>query len=436
VPSGRDGLPTGFLAAHQSAHPRCISELEEIVIYRKQPHDRWLLARDAHTLSAVAYGVERNLVSGLTRKFLVVWSMWMLGTCALAQSPCDNGNRVGQAQNALGVALCQIVESASHGANLLHSVVVEYQGQLVAERYFPGRDKIMGEFFGHETMFTPQTLHDMRSISKSVVSLLIGIAQQQGRIGSIDTAVLSFFSAAEVPPPPAPGWERITLRHLLTMSSGLAWQEDGLFGDQTRMEFSGDQAYYVLGRAVAQPPGARYLYTSGNTVLLGRVLERVTGMDLEEYARQVLFEPMGITDLEWRKGRDGRAFAHAGLRLRPRDLVKLGRLVLDGGRWHGRQIVPKAWVQDSTESHVSAELDWHYGYQWRVGDIVVGGTSWHWIGAFGNGGQRLFVVPALELSVAILAGRYDAPYPTNGRPSQELFQKILTQVVLANGSKN
>jgi CubicO group peptidase (beta-lactamase class C family) len=351
-------------------------------------------------------------------------------------SLCDDGKRMEGSQKTLNTALCQVIDLAGTDSSLLHGVVVDYKGQSIAERYFSGRDKVVGQLLGHDRVFTPQTLHDVRSISKSVVSLLVGIAQQEGKIGSIDTPVLSYFSSNDKPLNMASGWERITLRHLLTMASGLDWQEDGVFGHQTRMEFSGDQANYVLERSIAQPPGTRYLYNSGNTALLGRVLERVTGKDLETYARQVLFEPLGITDLEWRKGRDGHAYAHAGLRLTPRNLIKLGRLVLDRGRWNGRQIVPQAWIQDSIESHIAAERDWQYGYQWRTGDAIVSGKSWRWIAAFGNGGQRLYVVPTLDLTVVIVAGRYDAPYPSNGQPSQELFHEILAQVIQLNAPKN
>ena len=381
------------------------------------------------------HGVKRKKVTVL-RHCLFAGALWMFSASAAAQALCDSEKGVEGPRQALSAALCQAIDPPDRTVSLLHGVVVEYQGQLLAERYFAARDQAMGDLFGHETAFTPQTLHDMRSISKSVVSLLIGIAQQQGKVGSIDEPVMNYLPASETRAQMAPGWERITLRHLLTMSSGLDWQENGVFGNQTRMEFSGDQAGYVMARSIAQPPGTHYLYNSGNTVLLGRVLEHVTGMDLERYARQVLFEPLGISDLDWRKGRDGHAFAHAGLRLRPRDLIKIGRLMLDGGRWNGRQIVPQAWVQDSIKSHIAAELDWHYGYQWRSGETVVDGKPWHWIAGFGNGGQRLFVVPALDLNVVIVAGRYGAPNPANGRPSQNLFQQILAQVIRLETHQN
>ena len=360
---------------------------------------------------------------------LLAMTLWFAASCAFAQAPCDEPPKPGGEKQALAAALCADIDPPDRAETKLHGVVVAYRGRLLAERYFFGRDKVMGHLFGHDTAFGQQTLHDMRSISKSVVSLLIGIAISEGRIDSVDAPVLTYLPTSDRPSRMAPGWEAITLRHLLTMSSGLEWEELGVFGHQTRMEFSSDQARYVLARSIAEPPGKHFHYVSGNTVLLGRVIERVTGMDLESYARQVLFGPLGIDVLEWQRGRDGRAFAHAGLRLRPSDLIKIGGLVLREGRWEGRQIVPRAWVRDSIESRLEAGNGWTYGYQWWTGDTVVGAKSWRWVAALGNGGQRLYMVPELALSVVIVAGRYDSPNPLNGQPSHELFQRVLETVV-------
>jgi CubicO group peptidase (beta-lactamase class C family) len=209
----------------------------------------------------------------------------------------------------------------------------------------------------------------------------------------------------------SPAKERISLRHLLTMSAGLEWNENVPFSDPKnsamRLLCSADQCRYVLEQPVVAPGGQIWNYNSGCTLLLEAVLAKAAGVALDDVARELLFEPLGITDFAWTKNLKSGILEWGGLRLRSRDLAKIGQLVLNDGHWNGRQIVSQKWVKESTSAHIGpAHLTYFYGYQWWLGRSLIEGREVPWICAMGHGGQRIFAVPALDLVTVVTAGLY------------------------------
>ncbi|HSV55164.1 MAG TPA: serine hydrolase [Burkholderiaceae bacterium] len=322
-------------------------------------------------------------------------------------------------------ALRRVVQAAAtHQANL-HSVVLARRGELVAEFYFTGPDKPLGAWWQRKTRFGPGVKHDLRSISKSVVGLLFGIAQAQGKIAALNTPVLEYFP--EHSNANAPERRAITLEHLLTMTPGLDWNASGvhggLRGSENRMRWARNRERYILVRPVVAIPGSHFSYNDGTTALLASVLEQVTGMPLETYAREVLFAPLGITDLVWKTDLRGKALAFSGLRMRPRDLARIGRMLLAGGRWQDRQVVPEDWVRASMQPLVSTGDGMQYGYHWWVSATAGSSAHLSWSAAFGHGGQRLFIVPSLDLTVVLTAGHYKQT--ARERSPNDLFRRII-----------
>ena len=329
--------------------------------------------------------------------------------------------------------LCPLGEALPASPEMnIHAVVVVRNGRLVYEFYGSGEDNRWGEPIGR-TQFTAGTLHDVRSISKSVVSLLVGIAIDRQQISGIDTPIFSYFATfGELR---TAGKDRITLGHLLTMTSGLAWDEsDYDRADNSFNEMLGatDPYRFVLERPLQAEPGTRWNYSGGDTQLLAGVLQRSTGRWLIEFARSELFEPLGIKQFEWAKmAANGEAAAGSGLRLRPRDIAKIGQLVLNRGRWNDHQIVPENWIEVSTRTHISG-IDPNvktlgYGYQWWTYERENAENRDSIVIALGYGGQRIYIVPSLGLVVAITAGLYDSK--SQDWVSYDLFDKYVLQAI-------
>src|SRR5215207_574523 len=321
----------------------------------------------------------------------------------------DGWSIASQAEVGLDAAkLCQLDAFIAQWPTAnVHAVVVG-NGKLVMERYFAGEDERWGDKLGRVT-YGPEVKHDLRSISKSVTSLLVGIARSEGKFPALDSSVFDAFpDYADLKTPEK---ARITFRDLLTMSAGLAWEENLPWNDprnnEREMIMAADPFRYILSQPGAVPPGTVYAYSGGGTSLLGETLVRSTGRPLRDYAREKLFQPIDASDFEWLDaGVSGRLGAFGSLRMRPRDAAKLGRLLLTDGQWNGKQVIPAGWTAESIKPRINGEGLFFYGYQWWLGRSFRNGAELTWAAGVGLGGQRLYVVPALDLVVMINAGHY------------------------------
>jgi CubicO group peptidase (beta-lactamase class C family) len=330
-------------------------------------------------------------------------------------------------------ALCGMADRlAALGDPNIHAVLVARGGRLVFERYFKGSDEVPGRFYGSRVeniSFDVDTLHNLKSASKSVASLAVGIAIDRGLIPSVNEPIFSFFP--ELSDLRSPEKDRIQLMHALTMSMGLQWVEatpaTGDDNDEVRMHRASDPCRYVLGLPVTTPGGQEFFYNTGALTLVSAIVRKATGRPLDEFARETLFEPLGITKVEWTRVK-GDADAGGGLRLRPRDMAKIGHLVLAGGRWNDRQIVSKAWIETSTAPKLKATDNQSYGYLWWLGRSRFNKGEVHWVGALGRGGQAIRIVPELDLVVVVTAGYYQDYSAQAFKAQYGVFRDVLRAI--------
>ena len=317
----------------------------------------------------------------------------------------------------------------------LHVLLVSQGGKLVFEHYGQGEDWAEERPPLGTVVFGPEVPHDLRSVSKSVIGLAYGIALAAGKVPPPEAKLYEQFPEyADLAV--QPGRDLLTIHHVLSMTLGFDWDELTIpYGDprnaENAMEAAPDRYRFILERPILGPPGQTWSYCGGATALLGHLIAKGTGEDLLTYCRRVLFEPMGFGPTAWAKGRiDGEFRAASGLRLLPRDVVKIGQLWLARGWWNGHAIVPEEWVKRVTTPVVAMEGGRKYGYQWYLGASFAGTPArWHpWVGGIGWGGQRLTVFPALDLVVVINCGNYGKP----GREQTKIVNAILAEVVLPN----
>ena len=302
----------------------------------------------------------------------------------------------------------------------VHGILVYRGGKLVVEEYF------------YE--YHRERMHQMRSASKSIVSALVGIAIDRGALdgeGELVTKRLPYKSYAN----PDPRKDRLTIRDLLTMRSGLACNDwdAGSPGNESRVYQSEDWVKCVLDLPMVEPPGTRGSYCSGNVLVAGRIVERATGKPLPAFAQENLFTPLSIRarDVRWDYTlNSSNAATFAQLYLRPRDMLKVGVLFHQQGSWGGHQVISREWVARST-APVSTVGDQQYGYfwwhQWVNVSAPDGPRRVDMVVATGNGGQKIYLVPSLDLVVVLTGGSYNVQSPATAIMSKELLPAILSR---------
>lgn len=290
----------------------------------------------------------------------------------------------------------------------IQGIVIVRNGYIVHEAY-PG------------TVYNENSTHLLYSVTKSFTSSLVGIAIDQGYIDNVSIPMLSFFPDYEITNVDERR-ERITIEHLLTMRSGMFWDENsapytspanGVYQINT-----GDGVEFMLNSDMVAEPGELWHYNTGASHLLSAIVQVATGMTTLEFAEENLFEPLGISEYSWSRDMAGWYKGGFDLRLTPRDMAKFGYLFLNNGSWDGHQIVSEEWVRTST-STITRTNDWTgYGYQWWTN------TDMGVYSARGLYGQYIFVIPEYDIVVAFTSGiPQTRPHP---------HETLLTEFIIPN----
>lgn len=272
-------------------------------------------------------------------------------------------------------------------------------------------------------------LHTQQSVTKSVTSILVGMAIDDGSIpDGVSTPAMSWFGDYD-PDATDPRRAAMTLEDLLTMRSGIDWNESLPYSDPdntcTQLELSDDWISFVVDRPMREAPGERFDYNSGASVLLGKIVREATGQPADEFAQARLFAPLGITEFYWKRTPKGEVDTEGGLYLRPLDMARIAQLMLQGGQWEGRQLVSKHWVERST-SPVVPRIDPEvatspgYGYQWWI-DGHRPDEPYLFAGN-GYGGQFPIVLPELDVVMMLQAWNLEPP-------ARSATEAVMTQIV-------
>jgi CubicO group peptidase (beta-lactamase class C family) len=354
------------------------------------------------------------------------------GTSVLAQTPSP-ANSAAKPADWLAVTATsagispdrlQAMESLVRSGELkkIGSVLIARHGKLAYEAYFDG---------------DAETLRNTRSATKSVTSMLVGIAIDKRVLAGVDTPILPFFPDKQPLQNPDPRKEKITVEDFMTMSSLLECDDNNDFsrGNEERMYLIEDWIKFTLDLPIRgfpsfatkpqdSPHGRSFSYCTAGVTTLGGVLERAAKMPVPDFAMKNLFAPLEIQKVAWTLSPLGTAQTGGGLSLRSRDLLKLGQLYLNGGVWNGTRIVSEQWVKTSTQAHARVDDSTEYGYLWWLKGFKSGEKKFPAYYMSGNGGNKVAVFPDLDMVVVITSTNYST------RGMHEQTDRMLTDFIL------
>lgn len=304
-------------------------------------------------------------------KYLLILSLFIITAAGCVEKKDGSSEKKGEK-----LTLETINRDAKAIGNL-RSLIISKDDQILSEKYFHS--------------YRSDSLDHVRSVTKSVIGILTGIAIEKGFIESIDQPIGDYLGDSY--PKYEDKLSRITIRHLLTMTAGFDWDEStvAMFNQWVS---SSDPIQFVLSRKMVSKPGEKFEYNSGIPHLLSVIITKSSGMTTFEFANKYLFNPLGISGIRWQRI-NGYYNGGAGLELKPRDMLKIGQLMIDSGSYMENQILSPSWVENSTKGQVSIQGEQEYGYLWWTEKEANERNA----AAIGYGGQFILILPDRGVTV-------------------------------------
>ncbi len=374
----------------------------------------------------------RNAILMLCAGTLLTVAHLNAQTGAVTAPPTRNDGWTTAAPESAGLATDRLsdMQKAIAAGNFkkITSVVIARHGRLVYEGYFNGS--------------TADALQDTRSATKTITSMLIGIALDQHLLPGVNARIVGFFPDKQPLKNPAPRKDASTVEDFLTMSSALECNDDNDFsqGNEEHMYLLADWVKFTLDlplrvfpswvkKPEESPYGRAFSYCTAGVATLGAVLEKASGASTPDFAHRKLFQPLGIEKAGWKYSPMGLAQTGGGLGLQSRDLLKLGQLYINDGVWNRKRLIQHSWIETSTHPHVRVDETTEYGYLWWLKSFGPAEKKFAAYLMSGNGGNKVAVFPELDMVAVITTNNYNMP------GAHPLAEKLLSDYIVASAAK-